>query len=105
MICGFSGSSGRDDAPGTTLREDADMAKRAKRLRELRLDLLTIALLLRRFSPHLLKAAGDGVRTRAPSRRRTTGRPVRIGAFAVGVAAAGVAAARLAGRRGPEPDQ
>src|SRR5215218_8725535 len=105
----FAKSPGPDDA-GTPSPGDHDaMAKitSAKQLRELRLNAGATILLLRKLTPHLVKAfveslaVQDRVRAHLPSRQRRTSRPLKIGLSAVGVVAAGAAAARLAGHHGP----
>jgi exosome complex RNA-binding protein Csl4 len=81
----------------------------AKQFRELRTNARATVLLVRTFTPHLVKAfveslaVQDRLRARLPSRQRRTS-PLKIGLSAVGVVAAGAAAARLAGHYGPFGD-
>jgi hypothetical protein len=79
----------------------------AKQLRDLRVNVRAVVLLVRKFTPHLVRelveriAVQDRVRGLRPSRRRGASRPLKIGVTAFGVVAAGAAAAKLAAHRGP----
>jgi hypothetical protein len=101
---------------GPTGVEDAAMADitiGTKRLREARLKAAGAALLLRKVTPHLVKAffeslaIQDRIRSRLTRRKRRTSR-MRIGAYAVGGAAAvgaGAVAVRKATHHPPPADR
>jgi hypothetical protein len=81
-------SPGPDDAAGRAHAHDGVMARRtrAKRLRDVRVDVRAGAMLVAMLTPHLVRAFLE-------SRSR------RIAVYAVGGAAAGIAAARAIAHR------